>query len=644
MTADTCKYPGCGADTGHRPYARKRDAPSASAIAEMLDDGKGRSFAWAASLIAATEAVHNPGAWSGLIDVPSDRALKNGRTSCDHTKDGLCKACTYLRSEFDRRWTAKATVGTHIHHLALSWSKGETVDVDEACDGYMDALQDFWEHRQPEWLHLESTVQGVRGGKVAWRGQFDWIARVECPVCPSADNGYSARCVWIGDWKGLALDTKIPTPSGWVSMRYLQVGDTVFGSDGRPCSVTAKSEVHWNPCYRIRFDDGSDVICDHEHRWLVEDQATKTRRVLTTAQIAADVESRLGRGTQRRLGIPNPLPLDLPEVPMPVDPYLIGAWLGDGTRGRSQISLSAEKQPIIEAFADAGFPVNSNGSGRDYNFSLRQFRPILRHFGLLGADKDPAIDKHIPRVMLRASIEQRLSLLQGLMDTDGTWNKTRHQAIYTTTSKQLALDVYELVMSLGWRASQHSHTSHGFGLAVTEHTVSFTYFDRNPFRLVAHKRDPAAEFVSGTPICRRRMIISVDSIPTVATQCITVDSPDSTYLCGEQMVVTHNTGGYYPASQTLQLALYRYATNITAWADGVETVARPMPPVVHAGVCLLSPDGYHRLVELPVDGEAFNTALRLLDIHRWQQRMRAWAKAHPLEERFILTDSEGEAA
>ena len=68
MTADTCKYPGCGADTGHRPYARKRDAPSASAIAEMLDDGKGRSFAWAASLIAATEAVHNPGAWSGLIE------------------------------------------------------------------------------------------------------------------------------------------------------------------------------------------------------------------------------------------------------------------------------------------------------------------------------------------------------------------------------------------------------------------------------------------------------------------------------------------------------------------------------------------------------------------------------------------------
>lgn len=176
-----CKYPGCDYDiSGHRPYSRKRDGiASASKIASMIDDGKARSFAWAATLIAATEAVHHHNNWSGLVGQMSDTAVRNRIEECTHEKDGLCKACAYLRSEFDRQWTAKADLGTHVHHLALDWARGLEVECDTRCDPYMDALERFYKDCQPEWIELERTVfysDNVRTSR--YRGQFDWIATI----------------------------------------------------------------------------------------------------------------------------------------------------------------------------------------------------------------------------------------------------------------------------------------------------------------------------------------------------------------------------------------------------------------------------------------------------------------------------------
>lgn len=181
-----CKYPGCTVDLDARPYARKRDGvPSASTVAELLDDGKSRGFAWSASLIAATEAVHHPDNWAGLIS-----------EDCTHEKSGLCKACIYLRSQHDREWSAKANLGTHVHHMALSWASGEAVDEDETTGPYLDALAAFYEAHTPSWQHLERTILYSEPRSHMYRGSFDWVAKLDCPIC-----GPGKRCTWLGDIK-----------------------------------------------------------------------------------------------------------------------------------------------------------------------------------------------------------------------------------------------------------------------------------------------------------------------------------------------------------------------------------------------------------------------------------------------------------
>jgi hypothetical protein len=161
-----CKY--CAAEVDHRPYAYKRDMPSVTGVLSMLDAGKSRAFGWAAAMIAATTAIHEPERWADL-----------GTDGCTHDKDGLCPACRFVRSEFDRQWTAKADLGTHVHHCALSWATGEDVDADDVTSGFLDGLEKFYVEHNPEWVELERTVRYDREISHAYRGQFDGICDID---------------------------------------------------------------------------------------------------------------------------------------------------------------------------------------------------------------------------------------------------------------------------------------------------------------------------------------------------------------------------------------------------------------------------------------------------------------------------------
>jgi hypothetical protein len=182
--ADECPYEGCSYNVGdHRPYARKRDGiPSVTQISSMLDNGKSRSFPWAASGLAATEAVHHSERWYRLSTHQA-----NGE-NCTHDATGFCVACRYLRSMFDREWKAKANLGTHVHHLALQWARGEECEEDETTKPYLDGLERFYHDHRPEWLFLERTLAGLltseHGGELRWRGSFDAI--VKLPVVGQA--------------------------------------------------------------------------------------------------------------------------------------------------------------------------------------------------------------------------------------------------------------------------------------------------------------------------------------------------------------------------------------------------------------------------------------------------------------------------
>lgn len=122
----------------------------------------------------------------------------------------------------------------------------------------------------PEYLLYYSS----NDGKINIAGQIDLLVK-------------KGKAFSIIDWKGLPLDTEIPIPSGWTTMKDLKEGDEVFDKDGNVCKVLHKSEVHYNPCYRIKFHNGTSIIADKDHRWLVDVNLPEIsfERVLTTKEL-----------------------------------------------------------------------------------------------------------------------------------------------------------------------------------------------------------------------------------------------------------------------------------------------------------------------------------------------------------------------
>lgn len=362
-------------------------------------------------------------------------------------------------------------------------------------------------------------------GKDVWvRGVVDLTVR------------YGDKSVVL-DYKGLALDTPIPTPSGWYTMGGLSVGDLVFGGDGSPCYVTAKSEIHHRDCYELVFDDGARVVCDDEHLWVTNGEVKS----------AKDIAETLLHYGQKHHKVELHPGLSLPDVELPVHPYVLGAWLGDGKHSSGEICKP--DQELWDNIISCGYEISHDyseraGRGHATTRTVKGLRTQLRKAGILK-------NKHIPEVYLRASHEQRLQLLQGLMDTDGSGNKVRKQAVFTTCDKRLSDSVVELLLTLGQRPCQCRTTQRGFGLVVTAWPVHFRpIWGLFPFRM-SRKQSKIADVGAGNSW--RRVVVECNKVPSVPTQCIAVDSCDATYLCGDRMVVTHNTGKRKPDSDQLML-------------------------------------------------------------------------------------------
>jgi hypothetical protein len=473
----------------------------------------------------------------------------------------------YLQETPNRKRDAAGDFGTAIHDIAEAYVLGKPIGNPEPDQTpFVQAFENFLEDHQPVYHAAELVVAHPEHG---WAGRCD--AWCELPKLPGFDGVIS-----VIDYKGLALDTPLPTPTGWTTMRDVQVGDTLFGSNGRPCTVTAKSEVHWRQCYRIRFDDTSSVICDDEHLWMSDHgPGGKTRRsVLTTDEIRRT----LTLGGQKQHRIPIAGALDLPPRELPIHPYVLGCWLGDGKATSGEVSKpDAELFENIEA---CGYRV-----GPDYypdgcrTSTIYGLRTQLRKADLLG-------QKRMPGVYLRSGYDQRLALMRGLMDTDGSWNSERKQAVFCSSDKALALQFQELACSLGQRALLQEVKAHGFGLDVITYKVVFSAVEINPFRL--SRKANLVQPAGSRSLSRRRMVIEVESVPTVPTQCITVDSPDNTYLCTESMIPTHNTGKNAYPEACLQLSCYQRA--IKCWLDdGTEGLP---PAAVNAFVLHIRPDKY----------------------------------------------------
>ncbi len=443
-----------------------------------------------------------------------------------------------------------ALFGSAVHEAIDMYHNGHT---EEQCVAY---FIDFMNNNEPDYWNRRTTLSGYLDQGVTmireyiksrqWSdteviasefrfmvdiGEHQFSGIIDSLMLP---NDHSA--LYIVDNKGLALDTPIPTPTGWTTMRDIQVGDEVFSSSGEVCRVTTKSSVHMNPCYKLIFDDGKEIICDHEHFWKTLSGQQKNQQkemVLTTEEIKATLFSNSAQ-PQRQHRILNTQPLRLEEVDLPIHPYILGYWLGNGKHSSSEITSS--DQEVYDKFIELGYKVGDDiSAAKSTGCDTKTVYGIRSDLIKLDLMKN----KHVPNIYMRASIEQRLELLRGLMDSDGCWSQKRNECIFTNTNKKLSEAVYELVCSLGWKPYLWSGPYEGFGVTGTVYRVTFVPFEMNPFHL---SRKAKLVRIDGSSMCRRRIIQDVIQIPTIPTQCIAVDSPDNTYLCEKEMIVTHNTG------------------------------------------------------------------------------------------------------
>lgn len=362
-------------------------------------------------------------------------------------------------------------------------------------------------------------------GKLHVAGQIDLIAK--------KDNS-----IVILDWKGLPLDTEIPTLEGWSTIKDVQEGDTIFDKDGNPTKILHKSEVHHNPCYKITFDNGDTIVADHEHRWEISFSTSKSSKyhgeyktqVMTTEEIATYLDSISEKRTSYNIPrIVNPKPIKLENKELPIDPYVLGCWLGDGSKQCG--AITNETNNILEEIQRRGYALGDDISseGSTPTYTILGIYGKLKKLNLIN-------NKHIPIIYQRASYEQRLDLLRGLMDTDGYYNSKRKRFVMETYQDWQCYDFIKLLASLGIKATKFDIIKKLNGKEFHAYSINFSTRGLNPFLM----RNQDIVY-STRDACTYRNIDKVELVETVPTQCLEVDSPSHTFLCTDKMIVTHNT-------------------------------------------------------------------------------------------------------
>ena len=344
--------------------------------------------------------------------------------------------------------------------------------------------------------------------------------------------------ITIADWKGLPLDTEIPTLNGWSTIADLQEGDIIFDKDGNPTKILHKSEIHYNPCYKITFDNGDTIVADHEHRWEISFSTSKKSKyhgeykvqVMTTEEIANYLKNLPEKRTSYDIPkIVNPKPLNLENKNLPIDPYVLGCWLGDGSKQCG--AITNETNNVLVEIQRRGYSLGDDISAenRTSTYTILGIYGKLKELNLIN-------NKHIPDIYQRASYEQRLDLLRGLMDTDGYYNPKRKRFVMETSQEWQCYDFIKLLSSLGIKSTKFDIIKKLNGKEFHEYSINFSTKGLNPFLM----RNQEIEYPT-RDACSYRNIDKVELVETIPTQCLEVDSPSHTFLCTNKMIVTHNT-------------------------------------------------------------------------------------------------------
>lgn len=356
--------------------------------------------------------------------------------------------------------------------------------------------------------------------------------------------------VLIADPPGLgkanSIYSKISTPYGWKLMKDIKVGDVIHGRNGKPQTVIGVYPQGVRAIYRVTFRDGTYADCDLDHLWAVKDQNAIKRgedwRVKSLKEL-------LKWGIKKHDGknkwcVPLADPMEYEEVSLPIHPYVLGALLGDGCLGSGTISLTkgGRDQEILDRVIKL-VPPDIQPYQKNYQGDTQVLNLTTRKLGVQNSLVNALCElnlrvkgelKFIPDLYKFSSVEQRLELLRGLMDTDGSAKDNR--IAFHTCCERLGKDVADLVRSLGGVAISRKYTRSDGKSDEWQINVKITNFC--PFyleRKAKHWWKPSKK--EHLP---SKYIEDVSYLCDEEAQCIAVSNEDHLYVT-DDYIVTHNT-------------------------------------------------------------------------------------------------------
>jgi len=368
----------------------------------------------------------------------------------------------------------------------------------------------------------------------------------------------------------LDIKTEVPTPEGFKSLQDIHVGDTVFDELGNECSVIYETPVMLgNKCYELTFKNGQKVVCDKDHLWRISTVSDRDAymfrgkeykfRTITTQEIFDNFvvkRKNPNRNDDFNNWIRFTKPVNYNEKELEIPSYVLGAWLGDGCKNDGGF-ISADRQ-IVSEIESYGYEVSHNDK-YPITWYITGLKPQLRRLGVFK-------NKHIPDIYKLGSVEQRLSLLQGLMDTDGTITKTG-EIVFSNTNENLIDGVCELVASLGGWASKNlckPKKNNPYGSELPIWKVSIRKID-NIFRLQRklgrmRNRKRSHEFP----------IVAIKEVESTPVKCIRVDSESHLFLITRSYLPTHNSAEDPESLRGHQFG-FIWGDECAAWNRGLAT-------------------------------------------------------------------------
>lgn len=361
---------------------------------------------------------------------------------------------------------------------------------------------------------------------------------------------------FVGGWgtgKRIDIRQEIKTTKGWKRLSDIVEGDIIYGMDGRETKVLkAHPIVNVPVAYNLIFDSGEEILADPEHLWFTIDTKEKKRgcggSIKTTFDIINSIRKSNDYETNHRIPVCRPVVGKKQELP--IKPYTFGAWLGDGSSRES--AITTEDTGVLDRIREDGYNIKprkcrdgniyhiSNGvnSKRRYKsggiFSNRTLNGILKSLGVQG-------NKRIPLIYMDSSIEQRMDLLRGLMDTDGCVDKRGGVCEFCSVREKFAGQVLELICSLGIKAKIYVGNATIKGRFISK-SYRINFKTKEKIFSLARKQVRIDESTC-CQMSRRtnRFILGYNIVNNVSMRCLTVDSSDGLFLVGRTFIATHNT-------------------------------------------------------------------------------------------------------